>query len=70
MLSAAFRLPQRQLSVLEVVGCRFENLPDPHSSPCHQFQDQPVADLAGPKNDFIDSFLFDDVPVGGDLRSE
>jgi hypothetical protein len=33
MFFAAFGSPQRQVSVLEVVGCDFENLANPHYSP-------------------------------------
>ena len=70
MLSAAFRLLQRQLSVLEVIGCELEHLPDPHTPSGHQFQDQPVSDFARPEDDLVNGVLFNDVPVGGNLRAE
>lgn len=69
-LPAAFGLSQIQLPVLEVIGGELQHLSDTHAPFGHQFQDQPVSDFGRTKNDLVNGILFDDVPVGGDLRTE
>ena len=44
-------------------GVRFNTSPTSHSSPSHEFQHEPVPGVHGPKDDFINSFLVDNVPL-------
>ncbi len=41
---------------------QFEDLPDPHSSSGHQFQNQSVSRLEGPENYLIHHLLFESFP--------
>jgi len=63
-LLPAFRVSERQLSVLDVSGSQFQNLADSHSASGHQFQDEAVSWFFCLKDDFVYNFLFDDVPGG------
>ena len=45
LLPSATRIPQRQLAVADVAGCKFSDLADPHLTSRHQFQHYPVSGL-------------------------
>jgi hypothetical protein len=62
---AAFRLPEYQFPVLDIHHGQFENFTDPHPAPCHQFQDQPIPNIGGTENNFIDGFFLNDIEFGG-----
>jgi hypothetical protein len=61
---AAFRLSKDQFSILNVIQPQFQNFTDPHPSSGHQFENQPIPDFGGSKNDFVNGLLFDDFPPG------
>ena len=65
MLPAAFGLLQEQFAILKVPQSEFQHFADPHTSPGHQFQHQPVPGLGGPENDFVHGLFFDDFPFRG-----
>ena len=71
MLTAAFRLSQEDFPLGYVVGNDVSKLPRFAS---HRVPSVPESTgsghLAGPKNDFIHGFLFEDVKLGFYLRAE
>ncbi len=67
---AAFGLSQIQLPVLEIAGGEFQHFTNAHAPSGHQLQDQPVSGFSRTENDLVNGILFDDVPTGGDLRTE
>ena len=44
---------------------KVQNFADSHSAPGHQLQHKPVSDIHGPKDDLIDGFLVDYLPLNG-----
>jgi len=54
-----------ELSILDVTGCQFQDLADPHPTPGHQFKNQAIPGFDGPEDDFIHYFLFQDDPADG-----
>ena len=40
-----------------------QDFTDPHATPSHQFQDQPVPGVHGSKDDLVNSLLIDDIPL-------
>ncbi len=59
---AAFGFTKDQFSVLRISLSQFHHFADTHSATGHQFEDQPIADLGGAEDDFVDGFLFDNFP--------
>jgi hypothetical protein len=70
MLASAFWLSQEDFPLGNIIGNDFQDFPDSHRTACHQFQNQPVSHLVGPKDDFIHGFLFQDVKLGFYLCAE
>jgi hypothetical protein len=66
VLIAAFGLLKDQLAILNVNQPQFQDLTDTHSAACHPFQDQPVAALGGPENDFVNGLFFKHIQFEGD----
>ena len=62
---SAFRSSERELSVLDVIGCQFQDLADPHPAPGHQLKNEPIPGFNGTENDFIHHFLFENGPADG-----
>ena len=62
---SAFRSSERELSVLDVIGCQFQDLADPHPAPGHQLKNEPIPGFNGTENDFIHHFLFENGPAYG-----
>jgi hypothetical protein len=56
---------ESELSILDVIGCQFQDFADPHFTPSHQFKNQPVPGFDGSENDFIHHFLFENAPTDG-----
>jgi hypothetical protein len=63
LLLATFRISQKQLPVVYIIWGELQDFADPHASPCHQFKDQSVSCLCGPKNNLVDGLFLDDIPV-------
>ena len=64
---AAFGVPERQFSVMDVHRSEFQDLTHSHSATGHQFQHEAVPQFRRGEDDFVDHVLFDDLP--GDDRS-
>ena len=62
MFPTAFRILQYQFAILEVLQSEFQHLTDPHTTPCHLFQHQPIPGLCGPENDLVHCLFFKDFP--------
>lgn len=41
----------------------FQYLSDPHTAPCHQFENQPIPGIIGFEYEFIHNVLFQDCPL-------
>jgi hypothetical protein len=54
-----------ELSVLDITGCQFQYLADPHPSASHQLKNQPVPGFDSTKDDFIHHVLFQNGPMNG-----
>jgi hypothetical protein len=52
-----------ELSVLDVIGCQFQYLADPHSTAGHQLKHEPISGFDGAEDDFIHHFLFKNGPM-------
>jgi len=53
-LFAAFGVSERQFPLIDVHGSQFQDLSHSHSTPGHQFQDEPVSGFDRCEDDFID----------------
>ena len=62
MFPATFGFLQNQFAVLKIHESELQHCADPHASPGHQFEHQPVPRFGGSENDFIDSLFLDDFP--------
>ena len=62
---AALGASERELSILDVSGCQFQDFADPHSTSGHQFKNESIPGFYGAKNDFIHYFLFQNGPADG-----
>jgi hypothetical protein len=63
-LFPAFRFSQNKFLTPYVSGYELEDLADPHPAPGHEFQQQAIPGVHCPKDDFIDDFFFQNLPLG------
>ena len=62
-LFSAFGIPDYSLPVFNILWSEFQNLADSHATSGHEFKQQPVPWASGPKNNFIDHILFQNLKL-------
>ena len=61
----ALRISDGQLLFVDVLGSEVEYLPDTHTTPRHEIQHDTVSHLCGSKDDLINRFFLQDIPLNG-----
>ena len=62
-LPVALWLSDHDFSVLDIYGCQFKNLTNPHPTPCHEFQDEAISQIICPEDYLVYSLLFNDLAL-------
>jgi hypothetical protein len=65
--SFTFRIADDELPILDVFWPELENFTHSHPSTSHQFQHDSISRVVGPKDHFINNFLFQNLPNSGSL---
>jgi len=66
----AFRFPKGQFPALDISESEFEHFADSHTTPGHQFKNQPIPGFHGSENDLVNGFFLKDIPVSRCFRPE
>jgi hypothetical protein len=53
---AAFRLTKNQFPVLQVSQSQLQHFTDSHTTTGHQFKNQPISNLGGAEDDFVNGY--------------
>ena len=67
---SAFRFPDYQFSILNIIERQFQHLTYSHPTPGHEFKDQSISNFGCSENNLIHSFFFNDIPTNGNFRPE
>jgi len=62
--SAAFRISNEDFSILNVHWDELENLADPHATPSHELEHNPISWILRPEYDFIGHIFFQNFELG------
>jgi hypothetical protein len=64
---AAFRLTKNQFPVLQVSQSQLQHFTDSHTTTGHQFKNQPISNLGGAEDDFVNGYSTLCISVQSDM---
>jgi hypothetical protein len=60
---AALGIFNCQFLIVKIHSSEVQYFPNPHTSPCHEFQDKPISHLSGPKDNLVNGIFIYDRPL-------